>query len=90
MISEKHHCFYAAPLYSLWNTRKNHFTYFLFTNLDFLKVHWWKDVKTEIHDGTTYKRRLNFFGLLRCFHTIVKHNKTVEFCLTPNEVNQAV
>lgn len=35
------------------NTRKNHFSYFLFTNLDFLKVHLWKDLKTEIHNGKT-------------------------------------
>lgn len=43
------------------NTRKNHFSYFLFTNLDFLKVHLWKDLKTEIHNGKTYKWCWKFF-----------------------------
>lgn len=60
MISEKHHCFYAAPL----NTRKNNISYFLLTNLDFLEVHLWKDFKTDIHNGKTYKWWWKFFLVL--------------------------
>lgn len=58
MISEKHCCFYAALL----NIRKK-FTYFLFTNLDFLKVHLWKDLKNEICND----RGVEFFGPVKVF-----------------------
>lgn len=74
MISEKHYCFYAAPLYSLLNTRKNNFNYFLFTNLDLLKVHWWKEAKTEIHDGKTYKWHINLCVLFCLTKVFSYHN----------------